>query len=99
VLQLTHFGSRNERQSQKNRSTQNIGAKSTWQETQHGKPCFIPKFYLSLHFSLEWVGETKNFKVYNVHWVHTFDKENNNFTPTYHIDSMFLPVFAEGKHG
>jgi hypothetical protein len=66
VLQFTHFGSRNQRQSQKSGCPQNIGAKSTWKKTPHGKPGFLPQIYLSLHFSPEWVGVTKNFKVYNV---------------------------------
>ncbi len=38
-----------------------------WKKTLHGKPCFLQQIYLSLHFSPEWVGVTKNFKVYNVH--------------------------------
>jgi len=36
-------------------------------KTPHEKPCFLQQIYLSLHFSPEWVGVTKNFKVYNVH--------------------------------
>ena len=63
------------------------------------KTCLLPKIYLSLHFSPEWVGVTKNFKVYNVPQVHTFDKEKKISPPTYHIDSMFVPRFAEQKYG
>ncbi len=62
---------------------------------KHGNHVFLQQIYLNLHFSPEWVGVTKNFKVYNAHQVHTFDKEKKIFPPTYHIDSMFVPRFAE----
>ncbi len=61
------------------------------------KTCLLLKIYLSLHFSPEWEGVTKKFKVYNVHQVHTFDKEKKIGATTYHIDSMLVPFFEKVK--
>ena len=63
----------------------NSGAHKTQGQQQHGKQlnmektCLHPKIYLSLPFSPEWVGVTKNFKVYNVPQVHTFHQAQTFF--------------------
>ncbi len=59
-------------QSKMKDKVKNLCAHKTYGPQEHGKQhnmektCLLPKIYLSLHFSPEWVGVTKNFKVYNV---------------------------------